>query len=145
MTTEPKAPRHAGTVIAGRLDQLGKTQTWLANECGVSNNAVTKWIRTGHISRANALRVAEVLSLKIEELLSPDSERSNMARLVAESLSVDISELPTILIHVTPKELALLNRYRQSTAQSRVVIESVINTSHLDPEHDQGGGGEPRH
>jgi hypothetical protein len=145
MMIEPKS-RHAGTIISEALIREGKTQTWLAHKCDVSNNAVTKWVRTGQISKNNALRVAEVLNLKVEELLSPDSDRSNMARMVADSLNVDISELPTILIHVTPKELRLLNRYRQSTAQSRVAIESVINMSHLDPEHDQGGGdGEQRH
>lgn len=58
-----------GTTIRSRLSELGKTQGWLADEVGVSNNAVTKWIATGKISRANSVATAKALDLSLEALL----------------------------------------------------------------------------
>ena len=49
------------------LRALGKGQAWLAEELGVSINAVSKWCRTGNISRANIPKVAEKLRLPLSD------------------------------------------------------------------------------
>jgi len=67
-----------GKRIKGRLDELkagdpSKTQGWLAEEVGVSNNAVSKWIKTGKISRDSAILVAKALGLTLGHLLGEES------------------------------------------------------------------------
>lgn len=39
-----------------------KSQAWLAEQCGVSDNAVSKWFKTGKISRKNYLKAVSVLT-----------------------------------------------------------------------------------
>lgn len=58
-----------GNTIKARLSELDKTQGWLAEQLNVSNNAVSKWISTGKISRVNAVAAARVLSISLESLL----------------------------------------------------------------------------
>ena len=58
-----------GKVITNRLDEMEKTQDWLAEMVGVSNNAVTKWIRTGGISIKNLPGVAKHLNITTDRLL----------------------------------------------------------------------------
>lgn len=58
-----------GNAIRTRLQELSKTQGWLADELGVSNNAVSKWISTGKISRENSVAAARVLEVSVETLL----------------------------------------------------------------------------
>lgn len=62
-----------GTTIRTRLQQLSKTQVWLADELGVSNNAVSKWIATGKISRENSIAAAKALDISVDELLGEES------------------------------------------------------------------------
>lgn len=86
-----------GLAIRARLDELQKTQGWLAEELGVSNNAVSKWISTGKISRENSVAAARALEISVEELLG-DSPRpakrqevesgEEMLRRAAEMLEV---------------------------------------------------------
>lgn len=59
-----------GQFIRDRLSAIGKTQSWLAEECGVSNNAVTKWIKTGKVSRENLLKILPLLKSKLEDIPS---------------------------------------------------------------------------
>lgn len=59
-----------GKLIAGRLKAMGKGQAWLAESVGVSVNAVSKWTKSGKISRENVPRVAELLELTVAELVS---------------------------------------------------------------------------
>jgi len=61
---------YLGNTIKTRLSDLGKTQTWLAETTEVSNNAVSKWIKTGKISRENALVVAGALGIGVDRLLT---------------------------------------------------------------------------
>lgn len=60
-----------GQLIKDALSRMGKTQAWLAEKVGVSDNAVSKWIRTGQISRENIPMVARLLGLYPDELLPP--------------------------------------------------------------------------
>ncbi len=64
-----------GITIKQRLSELGETQGWLAEKVGVSDNAVSKWIKTGKISRENAIVVADALRIRVDVLLGTDIER----------------------------------------------------------------------
>lgn len=57
-------------VIRDALDRLGRTQQWLAEQVGVTPQAVTKWIKTGQISREKATEVARVLGVSLDVLLA---------------------------------------------------------------------------
>lgn len=58
-----------GKTIKSRLKTLGKTQAWLAEQVGVSENAVSKWIKTGEIARPNIKPAAEALGIPAAQLL----------------------------------------------------------------------------
>lgn len=58
-----------GKVITARLEQLQQTQAWLAERVGVSENAVSKWIMSGKISRANSIKTALALDISLAQLL----------------------------------------------------------------------------
>lgn len=58
-----------GKTIKSRLKALGQTQAWLAEQVGVSENAVSKWIKTGEISRENIKSTADALEISIAQLL----------------------------------------------------------------------------
>lgn len=61
-----------GKTITTRLKALGKTQAWLAEEVGVSENAVSKWILSGKVSRANSIKAAAALQMSVAQLLDPN-------------------------------------------------------------------------
>lgn len=63
-----------GKVITGQLGHLRQSQAWLAERAEVSENAVSKWVRTGKISRANAENVASILNMSLDQLLGRSSE-----------------------------------------------------------------------
>jgi len=62
-----------GKTITSRLKSLDQTQAWLAEQVGVSENAVSKWILTGKISRKNSIKAAEVMGMSVTQLLNPSS------------------------------------------------------------------------
>lgn len=57
-----------GSRIRERLKELNKAQGDLAGGLDVSDNAVSKWIKTGKISRANAVRAADFLRTTVDWL-----------------------------------------------------------------------------
>lgn len=65
--------------IESRLSSLGKDQQWLAFELSVSNNAVSKWKKTGQITLDNFISLVNVLGVAgapfIEEMI-PKLERT---------------------------------------------------------------------
>lgn len=61
-----------GKTIKARLKALDKTQAWLAEQVEVSENAVSKWIKTGEISRENIKPAAEALQISVAQLLDPN-------------------------------------------------------------------------
>lgn len=50
-----------GKFIHDRLADMQKTQTWLAEEMSVSANAVSKWIKSGKISRTNFFALIDII------------------------------------------------------------------------------------
>jgi len=136
--------KHAGHVIAEGLERLQRNQVWLARECGVSANAVTKWIRTGQISKDNAVKCAEVLHIPLNDLLTPvpngeDSIGRTTPRLRSIVFhKVRVNESPTVLMHLDASELEIINTYRKATAESRLLIEVAVLQATIDPEKDKG-------
>lgn len=63
-----------GQLISQRLEEKGKIQRWLAEQVGVSDNAVSKWIKSGKVSKKNALKVSEFLEIPVAVLLSEHDE-----------------------------------------------------------------------
>lgn len=95
-----------GYVIAAKLRDTQKTQEWLADQVGVSINAVSKWTKEGKISRANAVKVAGALDISINALLG------GMEAAPSEPQSMD-------LVYVSREESRLLTRYRECTSDGR--------------------------
>ena len=96
--------KHAGTIIRTRLIQLEKTQQWLADEVGCSINAVSKWTKTGKISRINAVLVSRVLGISLDDLLSGSSiaDASDQDELSLERLTSSEAQLMQLYRRLTP-------------------------------------------
>jgi phage repressor protein C with HTH and peptisase S24 domain len=56
--------------LKSRLSERGLTQEGLAEQIGVSKAAVSGWIKTGKISRANAIKMAQVLNVSTDEVFA---------------------------------------------------------------------------
>ena len=102
-----------GTAIRKRLQELGKTQVWLAAELDVSNNAITKWIKTGKISRENSVAASRVLGMSVEELLG-EGQIGGSAK--------DAEPVDEALKRATD----MLEVYRLAGAAGRLRIDSVV-------------------
>jgi transcriptional regulator with XRE-family HTH domain len=59
-----------GRLISLRLGEVGRTQRWLAEQVGVSDNAVSKWIKSGKVGKKHALKVSALLGVDLGSLLS---------------------------------------------------------------------------
>lgn len=106
-----------GRIIRARLLELGETQEWLAEQVGVSKNAVSKWIRDGKVSRANAIEAARVLKLTSDQLLlgSPLTDVSPPAETTLERVNVE--------------EKRLLELYRQATRDGKLMIHGAATVA----------------
>lgn len=60
---------HVGHKIKAKLLAKGLTQMALADIVGVSNNAVTKWIKTGQVGKENIPKVAAALDMLVMDFL----------------------------------------------------------------------------
>jgi transcriptional regulator with XRE-family HTH domain len=102
-----------GKKIANRLKALGKTQEWLAEIAKVSINAVSKWTKTGKISRENLPVVAEALGLSLDELFTQEP--------VAPQLPAE-----TKLERLDAEEADIIARYRQCSDPQRRVVRDQL-------------------
>jgi len=59
-----------GDRLVAAIKLRGKTQTWLAEQVELSDNAITKWKTKGQISRESAVKVAAVLGIDLHWLLT---------------------------------------------------------------------------
>lgn len=74
--------------IQEALARTRNTQDWLAEKVGVSNNAVTKWKKSGKISRENAVKVSLALQIPLDRLLGAETESPQKAIVAPESPEV---------------------------------------------------------
>lgn len=73
----------AGKIIKDALGKLGKTQAWLAEQVGVSDNAVSKWIHKGQFSRENIPAIAKALNIDPNALVMASSPFGRMGAVAA--------------------------------------------------------------
>jgi transcriptional regulator with XRE-family HTH domain len=68
-----------GIAIKEALLLLGESQRWLAERVGVSDNAVSKWVKSGKLDKKHIPLVSEVLHLSVEVLIgaSPSAGRTS--------------------------------------------------------------------
>lgn len=116
---------YTGELISRRLMEMDRTQEWLAEKVGVSINAVSKWTRTGQISRENAVLASKALGITVGELLQEQTEQMKADKFNEKSLH---------LVYLTDEELKLVTLSREATDVGRAMLmaaaESVqkINT-----------------
>jgi transcriptional regulator with XRE-family HTH domain len=124
---QPKIPAmnsSLGKIIKSRLIEMRKTQEWLAEECGVSKVAVSKWISTGKISRKNAVAVTRILDITSDRLL------------LGQPL-VDVSPSnETSLERLDGEEKRLLELYRRATKDGRMMIYGAATVAPKESEAD---------
>lgn len=113
------AKTYTGELIARRLDEMGRTQEWLSEKVGVSINAVSKWTRTGKISRSNAVLAARALGITVGELLLEQQEDMRADKKTEMSLQ---------LVYLTSEELKLVTAFRESTDVGRAMLMAAANT-----------------
>lgn len=98
-----------GQVIADKLKKMGKPRQWLAEQTGVSNGAVTHWIKTGQIGRDSALAVAMALEISVDELYG-------------KTAAVEEQGQQFTLEWVSLEEMQLLTNFRQCTPTGQEMI-----------------------
>ncbi|RYF38690.1 MAG: XRE family transcriptional regulator [Cytophagaceae bacterium] len=115
-----------GRKIAQRLQALNKTQTWLAEQLCVSDVAVARWIKNGHISIEYAAKVVTLLGIPLEELLgiadpSRSAQATQSSNLKHHVICVDDNELQIVLsLRKAPSDmraLATLNLFRSLASE----------------------------
>lgn len=97
------------------LRALGKGQAWLAEETNVSINAVSKWCKTGQISRDNIPKVAAALKRPVENFFDYAEHIKPVA-----SQGLDIPQ-PDNVVPLSPGE----HRALHSTRLERVNDEEA--------------------
>jgi plasmid maintenance system antidote protein VapI len=116
----PAMTSQLGKNIKNRLATLDRTQEWLAEQLGVSKNAVSKWIKTGQISRDNAVAAAKVLRLSSDQLLLGEAlvDVSNVEQTTIERLDAD--------------EKRVLDLYRAATKDGKMMIFGAASVAPKD-------------
>lgn len=109
---------HTGKIIKDRLRELGKTQGWLAEAIGVSDNAASKWIRGGSISREKLQAVAKLLGLTVDQLLGGGGEIAPAER--GEQ---------TWLERLTADEKEMLELYRTRSREGQLMAKGAIKAA----------------
>lgn len=104
---------YTAELIKRRLLEMDRTQEWLAEKVGVSINAVSKWTRTGQISRENAVLAAKALGITVGELFQEQSEDMRPDKFNQKSLQ---------LVYLTDEEMKLVTHYRESTEVGRAML-----------------------
>lgn len=105
-----------GNVISEYLRERKLSQEWLAEQVGVSIVAVSKWTRTGKISRPNAIKVAEILHISVDELYGRNKDGVGQAPVTTQALT---------LTYVDPEEMQLLTWYREANDMGKELIKAA--------------------
>lgn len=103
--------------IKSRLAELRRNQSWLAEQVGVSNNAVSKWLRTGKISRDSAVKVAQALQTSVDAIFR------------AQDSAADGPPGGLMLTYVAPFEMELVTAYREADEVGQRLIEVAVRAA----------------
>lgn len=96
-----------GPLIAQRLKEKKKTYAWLAEEVGVSINAVSKWIHTGQITLENAILAARKLEISSGELMDCIYKQTHILQETQGVYEITGTNI------ITAKESRILSAFRQ--------------------------------
>lgn len=116
---------NTGKIIKDRLRDLGRTQGWLAEEVGVSDNAASKWIKGGNISPEKLPAVARLLGLSVDQLLGNDK---------VPVVPVVIQGEETWLERLTADEKEMLELYRTRSREGQLMVKGAIRAAPEAPE-----------
>lgn len=123
-----------GEVIARRLAELGRSQSWLAVQMQVSANAVSLWIRHGAITLSNLRKVAEVLDIPLGTLLAVQAgvPSTSVPRARPPAAVPDVAARPVpretvILAYITMEEQELLRAWRETDDAGRNILRAVAD------------------
>jgi transcriptional regulator with XRE-family HTH domain len=121
----PHMTSQLGKIIKARLTEIDATQEWLAEQVGVSKMAVSKWIRTGNISRESAIGAARALGLTFEQLLG--------------QTLVDVSpSTGTTLERLDAQEKQLIEFFRRATKDGKLMIFGAATVAPKEQESSAG-------
>lgn len=113
--------------LLAKMKLAGVKKVHLARECGVTEQAVSQWFKTGRVEKRNLAIAARMAGTSIDELLmGADGER------VSEPAGGYAAEeqVPTLSQH----DLDLIAGYRTLTAELQTAVWSIID-DHLRRQH----------
>lgn len=120
---QPMVKNPIGQLIRDQLKALGKTQGWLAEQAGVSDNAVSKWVKNGQISRERIPRVARLLRIDPALLLSDPGVPATALQAAEPSATYGGA-------------VELWKRYQEATPAARAVIDiALLQPGDAPPKH----------
>lgn len=117
-----------GKNIVWGLRAIGQNQEWLAQQLGVSDKVVARWISNGQIGVDHATKIAALLKIPLKELLGIEDaslpvQVNHCSNLQRHVVCVDDDELDVILrLRRAPDDvraLAMLNLHRTLKAASK--------------------------
>lgn len=108
-------PSPIGSLIKNRLKELGKNQSWLAAEAGVSDNAVSKWIKSGNMSRESIANISKILGIHVGLFVG-----------AAASDPEKVKQLYGAIPGLSPEESILVESYRAASAEIKAAVLSVL-------------------
>ena len=92
-----------GKYIKDSLGKIGKTQAWLAETIDVSDNAVSKWLYLGQISRENFLSLVKIFGIEgapdMESVVPPQPPKHEISALTANMFAITCSKCGKISHH----------------------------------------------
>lgn len=110
---------YTAELIKRRLMEMDRTQEWLAEKVGVSINAVSKWTRSGQISRENAVLAAKALGITVGQLFQEQADEMRSDKFNQSSLH---------LVYLTDEELRLVTLNRESTDIGRAMLMAAAES-----------------
>jgi len=90
------------------ITRSGHSQSEIARRCKVSRATVTNWLRTGHISKGNLVKLCHELGVSEQEILSADLR--------------DFEPLPIVLTELQKK---VIHKVQSLPTESHYILESV--------------------
>ena len=108
-------PSPIGYLIKRRLEDLGKNQSWLAAEAGVSDNAVSKWIKSGNMSRESIANISRILGIPVGLFVG-----------AAASDPEKVKRLYGAIPGLSLEESKLIESYRAASPEIKAAVLSVL-------------------
>lgn len=125
---------HIGGTIKKALKERGVTPAEVADICGVTRGAVSNWFSTGRINKENLVKVAGILQVTVEELVSGGlGERTSkpLAPLPLASLADDTMTLLSLFNQLGPVARANVISFAQNQGAAKSESHETASTTTL--------------